>query len=55
MRRHHHAIGPRTDLNITPWVRFGAENEVVLVWGNGPGNGKVMSVALNFYEKGVYP
>lgn len=55
LRRHHHAIGPRTDLNITPWVRFGQDNEIVLVWGNSPGQGRVDSVALHFFDKGVYP
>jgi len=55
LRRHHHAIGPRTDLNITPWVRFGEDNEIVLVWGNSPGTAQVNSVALHFYDKGVYP
>ena len=55
LRRHHHAIGPRTDLNVTPWVRFGEDNEIVLVSGNAPSTGRVDSVALHFFDKGVYP
>ena len=55
MRRHHHAIGPRTDLNVTPWVQFGRENHLSLVHGNGPGTAAIKSVALHFYDKDVYP
>ena len=55
MRRHHHAIGPRTDLNITPWVRFGQDNEIVLVWGSSPGTATIRAVALRFYDKDLYP
>lgn len=31
VRRHHHRFGNHTDLNITPLVKFGAENEIILV------------------------
>ena len=31
VRRHHHRFGRRTDLDVTPFVRFGEENEIILV------------------------
>lgn len=53
LRRHHHAIGPRTELNITPWVHFGADNEIALVHGDSPGRTQVQSVAMRFYDPSV--
>ncbi len=47
-------IGPRFHLNITPWIKFGEENEVELV-NSAAGRGNVEKVSLNFYEAGVYP
>jgi len=52
LRRHHHCIGTRLELNITPWVRFGQSNEIELV---AHGKCKLTEVALHFYEKGAYP
>ncbi|MEI8197290.1 MAG: beta-galactosidase trimerization domain-containing protein, partial [Phycisphaerae bacterium] len=31
VRRFHHLIGKRFQLNVTPWVRFGEDNEIELV------------------------
>lgn len=31
IRRHHHDIGRVTRLNITPWIRFGEENELDII------------------------
>ncbi len=34
VRRHHHMVGQRGSLNLTPFVRFGESNEIELVrWG----------------------
>ena len=47
VRRHHHRFGDRTDLDVTPFVRFGEENEIVLVGnGNPTQTGTVESVRL---------
>ncbi|HEY3417430.1 MAG TPA: hypothetical protein VGM23_11155, partial [Armatimonadota bacterium] len=54
LMRHHHDIGWRTDLNITPWIKFGAPNEIIIKRaGSGKTNLKV--VRLDFYTPGVYP
>ena len=43
----HEGFGVRTDLDITPFVRFGEENEIVLVGnGNPTQTGTVESVRL---------
>jgi len=55
MRRFHHMIGPRWSLNLTPWLRFGANNDIELVCNGGPGQGKLNAVSLDFYEPGAYP
>ncbi|MDD5199075.1 MAG: hypothetical protein PHC88_04670 [Terrimicrobiaceae bacterium] len=55
VRRHHHMIGERWSLNLTPFMRFGAENEIELVRWNGPGAGAVRDVSLGFFEPGVFP
>ena len=54
VRRLHHEVGTVTSLNVTPWVRFGQENEIHIT-RNSPGKGVVKRVALNFFEPGVYP
>lgn len=47
VRRHHHRFGDRTDLDVTPFVRFGEENEIVLVGNGDPTQtGTVESVRL---------
>ncbi|MDR1303895.1 MAG: hypothetical protein LBK76_01605 [Verrucomicrobiales bacterium] len=40
-------------LNITPWVKFGADNEIILTLGGGPD--KITSLTLDFHEPGTYP
>ena len=65
VRRHHHMLGERGSLNLTPFVRYGDTNEIELVrWGqsdvnSAPGHDVHMhalrEVALNFYEPAVYP
>ena len=51
--RFHHNIGTELDLNITPWVIFGKDNELILI-GNG-GESDVTEVSLEFHKKGTYP
>jgi hypothetical protein len=52
LRRHYHLIGNRLDLNITPYVRPGAENEIELI---GDGKYDLTAVKLHFYDREVYP
>jgi len=52
LRRHHHFIGDRLEINITPWVRFGESNEIELVGRSGS---SLTAVALRFYDRGTYP
>ena len=40
------------DLNVTPWVRFGQENELIVVFHEKI---TIPSAALEFYDKSVYP
>jgi len=46
VRRHHHALGETTFLNITPWLVPGASNRLALLAG---GNGEVKALALWVY------
>jgi hypothetical protein len=52
VRRFHHDVDPHMHLNITPWVKFGEENELQLVsvW-SGEAEGKVESIRLEFHDK----
>ena len=52
--RHHHDIGTRTHLNISPWLRPGGENELILV-RRGAGTTRVHSVVLEYFDRDVYP
>jgi hypothetical protein len=45
-------IYPFIDVNVTPWVKFGQKNEIIVPLG-GPVT--VQDVSLNFYEKDSYP
>ncbi len=40
------------DLNVTPWVHFGRENEVIAVFHE---KSTILGASLEFYDKGVYP
>lgn len=42
-RRHHHGLGPVTDIDIAPWVLPGADNRIEVV---APGNGSVSAIEL---------
>lgn len=53
--RHGHVIGDRSHLDITPWVKFGEDNEFDLIISGGGGKGEIQALGLNFYEEGVYP
>ncbi|MFA6962256.1 MAG: hypothetical protein WC205_15995 [Opitutaceae bacterium] len=55
LRRLHHHIGTRFDLNITPWIKFGEENEIELVCMQGAGSGEVRFVRLGFHRPELYP
>ena len=61
VRRFHHLIGEHFQLNVTPWIRFGEENEIELVNlqqdhpTQAPTDVNVKSVSLEFHKKGVYP
>ena len=46
-------IGTDFDLNVTPYVKFGQENEIIVI--GGASRHTVKDVSLNFYEKRVYP
>ncbi len=42
----------RVDLNVTPWVRFGQANELIVVYHDKI---TIRAAWLEFYEPGVYP
>lgn len=55
VRRLHHLIGSRFQLNLTPWVRFGEDNEIELVQRE-PGRGEIQALQLRCYALGQgYP
>jgi len=49
----HHHLGSDFDLAITPCLKFGGANEIILFGHNGPHT--VNNVSLNYYAKGTYP
>jgi hypothetical protein len=49
VRRLHHEVGTVTSLNVTPWIKFGQENELHIVRGT-PGKGAIKRVALQFHK-----
>lgn len=51
IRRHHHCVGGITYLNISPWIKFGATNEIDLIRWRTSGYMRVDSVKLYFYNK----
>ncbi len=53
--RLHHEVGPVTELNVTPWVRFGEENEIHVVRRGGGGKAEIKVVRLDYYREGEYP
>ncbi len=52
VRRHHHRIGELTWLDVTPWIRAGAENELTLLpWDNRPDRrGWLREIKFQFYS-----
>ncbi len=52
VRRYHRITADRFQLNVTPWIRLGEENEIQLVrhWDESRG-GTVRSVSLNIYPE----
>jgi hypothetical protein len=42
----------RVDLNVTPWVRFGQANELIVVFHDKI---TIQEASLEFYDTGVYP
>ena len=55
VRHHHHMISTRWSLNLTPFVRFGADNEIQLVRWDKPGPGFVRDAFLGFFDPKAYP
>ncbi|HEY3397884.1 MAG TPA: hypothetical protein VGM19_09540 [Armatimonadota bacterium] len=55
VRRHHHILGKRTYLNITPWIKFGQENEFLIPCNNGEGKGAFTTLELRFFPAGTAP
>ena len=50
IRRHHHALGDTTFLNITPLLRHRAENEIMIMLGGGRQD-RIENVHLRLYDK----
>ncbi len=52
VRRYHRITADRFQLNVTPWIRFGAENHIELIrhWDE-PRGGDVRSVGLSIYSE----
>lgn len=55
VRRHHHVLGHRTYLNVTPWIKFGQENEFLLPLNPGDGQGALVAAELRFFAPGTAP
>jgi hypothetical protein len=55
VRRQHTMIGERWSLNVTPFVKFGDDNEIEIVRWNGAGRALVREASLGFYDAGSYP
>ncbi|MFI5378019.1 MAG: hypothetical protein ACHRHE_01820 [Tepidisphaerales bacterium] len=53
--RFHHRIGTDIDLNVTPWIRFGQDNEIILVATGGTSACGIRNVELRYYDRDVYP
>ena len=48
--RLHHDVGPRTYLNVSPWIRAGEENEICIVRRDGPGKGAIRMARLDYFK-----
>lgn len=49
VRRFHHFIGERFDIDVTPWIQFGETNEIEIASMDAPAKGEVRSVSLDFH------
>ena len=54
VRRHHHMIGERGTINITPFLRYGQKNDIELVRWDNPGKGVVRNVFLGFFDSNPF-
>ena len=54
VRREGHLIGERGSLNVTPFLRFGENNEIELVRVNGSGSGEVREVFLGLFDENPF-
>jgi hypothetical protein len=52
VRRHHHLFGDELEVDITPLLRFGEENELTLFKAEGQNRWDVRKVELRLYPKG---
>ena len=50
--RFHHHIGNDFDLAVTPYLKFGQDNQIVLFGGVSH---TLTNISLEFYPKGTYP
>jgi hypothetical protein len=53
--RHHHMIGQTFCINLTPKVKFGAENRIELITLDPHQDCRIIAVELRFYDHGMYP
>lgn len=53
VRRFGHLIGTEVDLNITPFVRRGEDNELILI--TRPGKLDLRELSLDYYDADKYP
>ena len=53
--RHHHMIGQTFCIDITPKVKFGAQNRIELITRDPQQDCRILAVELRFYDHGVYP
>lgn len=53
VRGMHHPMDQDWQINITPWVKFGGENEIQIGRMNERGEGNVRAVGLDFYDAGT--
>ena len=55
VRRHHHMLGDRWSLNLTPFLRYGADNTIEIVTWEKQSAGEVREVSLGFFDPKFYP
>ena len=54
--RHHHCVGPYLELNVTPWVKFDAPNEIELTgFRNSDARDQTRAMEIRYYNPGDYP